>query len=314
MNTLRTSLFVLLAANLAGAQVQGNANPPPAAPPAQKEMVEWIATTDAPWQAAFKRDVTDVHDAEVANLRRQYLTALEAALAKASGANDLKGALALRDEQKRFTETSVFPEQDQPADAASVKQLRATFRAPFARAEKDNAARAKALHAKYDQVLAQAQARLTQGQRLDDAVLVQKKRDEVAAAWIKPQPAAAEIAIPPATPPAIAKAAATPAPKIGTIPASPDTKSAFDAQLAKLTRTAWTWDTPMGKNTIKFAKDGTCVHTRFNGTFEIQSDNTVTVKMPQRNEILIFDFNKGEFTGYDTVLKQKITGKRTYQK
>ncbi len=75
MNTLRTSLFLLLAVNLAGAQAPDNANPPSAAPPAQKEMVDWIAATDAQWQAAFKRDVTDVHDAEVPSLRRRNLTA-----------------------------------------------------------------------------------------------------------------------------------------------------------------------------------------------------------------------------------------------
>ena len=114
---------------------------------------------------------------------------------------------------------------------------------------------------------------------------------------------------PTATPPA-----ATPKTGLGTIPATPGTKSAFDAQLQKLTRSAWTWETTMGKNTIKFAKDGTCVHTRFNGTFEIQKDDTVVVNLPTRQQVLVFDFSKGVFTGYDTVLKQKITGKRTYQK
>jgi hypothetical protein len=304
---------LLLTLLLTGLCVQAQENATPSAAPAaaQKEMIDWLAATDAQWQATFKRDVTDVQEAERARLSRQYLAALDAALARASSASDLKGALALRDERKRFAETNVFPPQDEAADAAPVKQLRAVWRPQFAKMESDAALRAKTLHGKYDQALAATQAQLTQKQRLDDALLVQKKRDEVTAAWIKPAPmsaAPAAVAVK-ATP-----APATPAPKLGTIPASPDTKSAFDAQLAKLTRTAWTWDTPMGKNTIKFAKDGTCVHTKFNGTFEIQSDNTVTIKMPTRNEVLVFDFNKGEYTGYDSVLKQKITGKRTYQK
>src|SRR5580704_12112064 len=102
---------------------------------------------------------------------------------------------------------------------------------------------------------------------------------------------------PNATPPA-----ATPKTELGTISATPGTKSAFDAQLQKLTRSAWTWETPMGKNTIKFAKDGTCVHTRFNGTFEIQKDDTVVVNLPTRQQVLMFDFGKGEFSGYDDVL------------
>jgi len=61
--------------------------------------------------------------------------------------------------------------------------------------------------------------------------------------------------------------------------------------------------------------DGTCVHTRLNGTFEIQKDDMVTViNLPTQQQVLVFDFNKGTFTGYDSVLKQKITGKRAYQK
>ena len=158
----------------------------------------------------FKRDVSDVHDTELNKLKLQYLTSLESAIAKASAASDLKGALALRNEQKRFGDTNVFPEQDEAADAASVKQLRAAIRVQFARLEKENAARAKALHAKYDQVLAQAQAQLTQRQRLDDAVLVQTKREEVAATWITPAiKAASEKTEAVKTPPVIQKPAAT---------------------------------------------------------------------------------------------------------
>ncbi len=44
------------------------------------EMQKWIATTDAQWQAAFKRDVSDVRETELGKLKLQYLTSLEAAL------------------------------------------------------------------------------------------------------------------------------------------------------------------------------------------------------------------------------------------
>lgn len=291
-------------------------NPLPVAAPAQKDMAEWIATNDVPWQAAYKRDVTDVHEAELGNLKRQYLAALEAALGKASSASDLKGALALRDEQKRFTETRVLPEPDEATEAASVKQLRAAFRPQFARVENEAAGRAKALYAKYDQALAQAQAQLTQRQRLDDAVLVQKKREEVAAAWIKP--GVPEKASPPAPAPVVAKTAATPAgpavAKMGATPASPDAKSADDAKLTELTRTAWTWNSPPGKDTIKFAKDGTCVNTRFAGSFSLNGDKVIVSTPTFRKSYLTFDFEKGEFTGYDSFTNQKITGRRTNRK
>src|SRR4051794_29759096 len=130
MKLLRLFLLLPLTASLTGAHAQEKAQPPAAAAPAQKEMLEWLATNDAPWQAAFKREVTDPREAELAAVKRLYLAALENSIAKASSANDLKGALALRDEQKRFTETSALPDRDEATDAASVKQLRATFRAP----------------------------------------------------------------------------------------------------------------------------------------------------------------------------------------
>jgi hypothetical protein len=191
---MKTRLFLpaLLAASLANAQpaapdaTPAKAESAPAAT-AKTEMQKWIEATDTQWQAAFKRDVTDVREAEVRKVMLQYLNLLEEAIGKASKAGDLKGALALRDEQKRFGDTQLFPEKDDVADtAAAGKEIRTALRAHLAKLETDTAVRAKGLHAKYDQVLAQAQLQLTQAKRLDDALLVQTKRDEVAAAWITP--------------------------------------------------------------------------------------------------------------------------------
>ena len=204
MKTHHTMVLAVLLALGSALQSQDKA-----AAPAQAEMQKWIATTDAQWQAAFKRDVSDVHAAELGKLKLQFLTSLETAIAKASGAGDLDGALALRNEQNRFSQTNAFPEQDLAAEAASVKQLRAAIRAPLARLEKESATRAKALHAKYDQVLAQAQTQLTQRGRLDDALLVKTNRDEAAAAWITPAVAASLRNADPAKTPATA---ATPKP------------------------------------------------------------------------------------------------------
>jgi hypothetical protein len=196
--------------------VQAQKNPAPAVPaaapeaPAQTEMQKWIATTDAQWQAAYQRDVTDVHAGELNKIKLQYLTSLEDAIKKASAAGDLDGVVALRNEQKRFGESNVFPEQDFFGEGASVKQLRAASRVSLAKLEKDHAARTKALHAKYDQVLAQAQTQLTQRQRIDDALLVKAKRDEVAAAWIKPSITAALEKAAPATIPAAGQKPAGP--------------------------------------------------------------------------------------------------------
>ena len=154
--------------------------------PPQSEIQKWIATTDAQWQATFKRDVTDVREAELTKVKEQYRTSLDAAIAKASAAGDLDGAVVLRNEQERLFDTKTFPEQDLASEGAAVKQFRAASRIALAKLEKDHATRVRALHAKYDQLLAQAQTQLTQRQRLDDALEVKAKRDEVAAVWITP--------------------------------------------------------------------------------------------------------------------------------
>ena len=201
MNTPRILLLLLLTAGAVRAQAQDNPAPAAATEPAQTEMQKWIATTDTQWQAVFNREVTDVHAAELKDLALKYAAALDGGIAKASTAGDLNDALVLRDEKKRFADTNVFPEKDDDADAASLKVIRAAIRVQLAKLETANAARAKAVHAKYDAVLAQAQTQLTQRQRLDDGLLVQAKRDEVAAAWITPAVAAvAEKGTAPAVP------------------------------------------------------------------------------------------------------------------
>ena len=161
--------------------------PEPAEAPAQTEMQKWITTTDAQWQAALKRDVTDVHLTELEKVKQQYVALLGAAVTKASSAGDLNGAVALRNEEKRFAGTNLLPEQDEATDGATVKQIRVAVRAQIAKLEKDNAIRTKALHAKYDLVLAGAQTQLTKAQRIEDALLVKAKREEVKAAWAVPE-------------------------------------------------------------------------------------------------------------------------------
>lgn len=201
MKTHPSIALVALLCLVCALHAQDNVPSAPADSQAGTEMKKWIATTDAQWQAAFKRDIADVREAEWGKLKQQYLTSLEAAVTKASSAGDLDGALALRHEQKRLaTGAGMIPEQDAVADATLVKLLRASVRAQLAKLEKDNAVRTKALHANYDQFLSLAQTQLTQRGRLDDALLVKNKRGEVGAAWLANLPPAA-TAPAPAEPP-----------------------------------------------------------------------------------------------------------------
>ena len=195
---------------------------------AVSEMQKWIATTDEQWQAAFKRDVMDVHLMELEKLKQQYVAALDAAVTKASSAGELDGALALREEEKRFAGTNLLPEQDEATDGATVKQIRAAVRALIAKLEKDTAARTKALHAKYDQLLADAQAQLTRAQRLDDALLVKAKREQVAAAWGTPLAGGGVVFTPPAAQPTVSSS--TPKPTPGTPAAATKPQVPFGAK------------------------------------------------------------------------------------
>jgi len=228
--------------------VRAQDNPAPAAAavdaPEQMEMQKWIATTDAQWQATFNREVTDVHAAELKKLAAQYGALIEAGINKASGAGDLDGAVALRKEQKRFAETNIFPEQDEEGDAASVKQIRAVTRAQLAKLKAENAARTRALHAKYDQVLAQAQTQLTQRKRLDDALLVKAKRDEVKSAWLAGIPEAPAVAVAEQRKP---KPAARPNPPV--VKAEPDERNFFKNPNFENETDGWELDT--------FGKDAT---------------------------------------------------------
>ena len=261
---------------------QDGATPAPADAPVaapQSEMQKWIAKTDEGWQAAFKRDVADAHEAEVNKLKLQYLNLLDEAVAKASKASDLDGAVALRGEQKRFSDTQFFPETDEAGDAALVKQVRTTLRALLAQAEKNHAARAKALLAKYDAFLADAQIQLTKVQRLDDAVLLKKQREQVAAAWGVPAAGTADNATAPTTvvPPARTQPA-VPRKVVATKPASAPIKVAAKTDIIKALVGKWHfhWTETGFDADFEFKADGTFIWTPGGkGTWTVTDDKIV---------------------------------------
>ena len=266
----RGTVVLLLVLN-AIVQAQDTPRPePPAAPApavsqesAQSEMLKWIKTTDEGWQATFKRDVTDAHENELKKLKLRYLNLLDEAVAKASKASDLDGAVALRNEQKRFSGTEFFPEQDEVNDPVLVKQIRATLHALLVQAENNRTARANALFAKYDLLLADAQTQLTKIQRLEDALLVKAKREEVAAAWGTSAVGNSSQTTPPAT--IVQKIPANPThspmpvrvPTVsGAVGAKADSSQSPNVSgnlKERLVNTVWIWN---GQETITFLPGG----------------------------------------------------------
>lgn len=265
MNPTRILSLALLAAGAADTKLAAqdpaapSAAEKPAEPPGTQktEMEKWLATTDAQWQATFNRDVVDAHAAELKKLAAQYGVSLEAALTKATAAGDLDGAVALRNEQKRFSETNFVPEQDDATDAATLMQIRAATRVQLAKIEQENAARTKALHAKYDATLAQVQQQLTQAKRLDDALLVKAKREEVTAAWLAGLPAA------PAASAAVAVAGQpkpplpSPGRKVAANPGSEADK--LTAYESRMTGSKWTFPWTGGPQHIRLEENGKLV-------------------------------------------------------
>lgn len=205
MKTRHCFLVAVLIAIVGAVSAQ---NADPVATGQQGEMQKWLATLDAQWQAVFTREVTAPMEAEQGKLWQQYLAAVEAAITKATGAGDLDTAVAWRKERDRFSSAKDVPAADEAGISAALKQLRAGWRAQDAKTQKDRGEHAKAMHARYDQVLAQAQTQLTQAQRLDDALLVKAKRAEVAVAWLSAVPpgtsAAGAVGVPPVTPKTVA--------------------------------------------------------------------------------------------------------------
>ena len=161
-------------------------------PRRQTEMEKWLAQVDGPQQESYQREVMKPFETALAELQKSYVTALESRIAAASTAGQLDVALGWRNELQRFREGGqAVPADDAdlatvaaPLVAKALPPLRTQFRTHQAKLEADRLARAKAAFAKYDAVLSPAITQLTQRQRLDDALLLKTKRDEVQNAWL----------------------------------------------------------------------------------------------------------------------------------
>jgi hypothetical protein len=168
-------------------------SPAPADAPQQSATAKWLAGQEPQWQAAYATEVTAAFDKAVADQRKQFISSLDTQLANATRGGLLLEAVACRDELQRMNAGGA-PGADDGTTPASLKAMRAGYRKNLAALEADRAARAKAVHARYDSVLGQNLTLLTQNQRFDEAMLLKAKREELAAAWLRPAPNAAKVA------------------------------------------------------------------------------------------------------------------------
>jgi hypothetical protein len=160
---------------------------PAPAEPTPSEVEKWLAQVEASFTPAYERDVVEPFAGAAAKLREQYLAALDGQIAVLGKAQQIEAAIVLRDERVRVAGGQSPHEAALPADASPwLRTLRENWQKAFAKIDAERFARAKAAHARYDAVLAQNQTALTQRQRLEDALLLKRKRDELAAAWLEP--------------------------------------------------------------------------------------------------------------------------------
>ena len=173
--------------------------PPPMAPDpptpepakASPEVETWLLTVAKTFEGNYQREVTEPFASAVAALRNNYVASVERQSAAASQAGKLEEALAWRNERKLFFDSGhKMPADDSDNPLPAIKPVRAAFRAQFAKLDRDRYDRARAHFGPYDAVLAQNQTALTQRQRLEDALLLKTKREQLTKDWLVP-PAAA---------------------------------------------------------------------------------------------------------------------------
>jgi serine/threonine protein kinase len=159
--------------------------PPQSTPVAKVDIPKWLEEIDAQYREPYQREVIKPYDDGMAQLKQGYLASIDRLLNAASRAAKLEDAIVLRTERQRAAESDGIPTDDLDVPLPSIKVLRVWYRAQAAKLEQARAQGAKAQFERYDAVLAAGQAQLTQRQRLDEAMLLKIRREQIATEWLR---------------------------------------------------------------------------------------------------------------------------------
>lgn len=167
-----------------------------------------MTQVDEAQQDGLRKQALKPFEDGLADLRKRYLAMLDEAIAKTSAANQLDEALLWRAERQAFDHTQNVAADDSGA-SAGIHALRTNFRLQLQKLDQERLAKARTLLGGYDAVLEKNQTLLTERGRLDDALLLKSKREEIAIAWLSPSPllAAAGAGTPDTAKPATAPTA-----------------------------------------------------------------------------------------------------------
>lgn len=144
------------------------------------EMTQRLAQIAAQFQAAYERDILPAHNSAVADLDTKYLAAVNRALDAATQRSALEEAVKLREEAQRVTARTTLPSTDPDNLPESLRKLRSTYRISLDKLVQDRDLKAGPYFDRYDQLLEAYQKELTQQQRLDDALKVKARREDLA--------------------------------------------------------------------------------------------------------------------------------------
>ncbi len=192
----------------AAAEAKPMAPPEPEKPKTSPEVEQWLAKIDEPFRAAYDREVAKPFESGVGELRRSYIQNVERLDAAATTAGRLEEAKVWHKEREIFFGNGQnLPPDDSDNPIPSIKAFRASFRAAFARFDRERFERARIHFAKYDAVLTPNLTALTQRERLDDALLLKARREQLTKEWLTPPMTLAPIS---SAPPLGSKLAAEP--------------------------------------------------------------------------------------------------------
>ena len=134
--------------------------------------------------AAHQADLNDLSaesEKWATALKSWYLTSLEKLLGESTKAGDLEGTLAFKAERERITSGAETTREQIEAMPPLLRKLRAAYEETLKKNKEEAARRKDAARVKYLAILEALQTRLTTNGELDDAVLVRKEKDRVAA-------------------------------------------------------------------------------------------------------------------------------------
>ena len=166
------------------------------------EVAARLAKIASQFQARYERDALSAHNTAVADLDAKYLAAVSRELNLATKKGVLADAVALREEAQRVRDKGRMPIADLDSVPEALKKLRGIYRTSLSQLEQARDASGRPSYDLYDQLLADYQTELTKQQRLDDALIVKARRDEIAAS--RAEAAGAIASAPPASPAATA--------------------------------------------------------------------------------------------------------------